>query len=60
MSIKELRTESYYTVYKWARFTDKSAEIFLLIPFGAVSLIINASAFLSFLLYSHERFCNTS
>jgi hypothetical protein len=27
---------------------NKSAEIFLLIPFGAISLVGNASAFLSF------------
>jgi hypothetical protein len=56
MSIKEFRTERYYTVYKKVRFMNKSAGIFLLIPFGAISLVGNTSAFLSFYLTLKKDF----
>ena len=39
---------NYYTVCKRSGLEAKRAEIFLLIPFGAVSLTCQASAFLRF------------
>ena len=54
MSRKEPRTEGYYTVCKKGAFRNERAEIFLLIPFGAVHRFVMLPLFLAFTVLSRK------